>query len=248
MSAVAETGRPAAPYPSEAADPDVLDPGQEALLLQGAQWDRFAVIGDSVAEGVGEPQPGYANVPWADRVARALRERRPGLAYLNIGERGRTSFEVRDLQLGRALAFDPDLAAICCGGNDMFAKDFDAQRTGTEIDLMALQLAECGSQVLLCSLFDITQAIEMPGKLGERLRARQESLYAEIREVAERRGAIFTDLVAHPRSADPAIYASDMIHCSMSGHAIAASATIRSIGSRLWAGQIPGEADEAAAA
>lgn len=228
------------PYPNEVSDPDVLDPGQEAILLQGAPWQRFALLGDSIAAGVGEPQPGYANVPWGERLARALRERRPELAYLNTGERGKTSFEVRERQLGRTLEFEPDLAALVCGGNDMFAEEFDVARSAAEIDLMAMQLAEGGAQLLLFTLFDITRAIEMPGPFGERLTARCDSLYGEIRSVAERRGAILTDLYLHPRSADPAIYASDLIHCSMSGHAIAAAATMRSIGAHLWEEAKPG--------
>ena len=66
----------------EAADPYCLRPGEAATLLAGHPWRRFAVLGDSIAEGVGDPVPGYEHLGWADRVAAALRQHRPDLAVL----------------------------------------------------------------------------------------------------------------------------------------------------------------------
>src|SRR5215212_7529114 len=60
----------------ELADPDVLTTAEEDALLRGAPWRRFVVLGDSVAEGLGDEVEGYESFPWAARLARALRRHR----------------------------------------------------------------------------------------------------------------------------------------------------------------------------
>ena len=47
---------------AEAVDPYCLSGPDAARLLAGAQWRRFAVIGDSLSAGTGDPTPGYAPV------------------------------------------------------------------------------------------------------------------------------------------------------------------------------------------
>ncbi len=95
-------------------------------------WPRFAVPGDSVAEGLCEPVDGYPHVQWADRIAAELRAVRPELAYLILrlrGLRGLRAHEVRPNQLALALEFRPDLALVVRGGNDAFGPAYDAACT-----------------------------------------------------------------------------------------------------------------------
>ena len=40
--------------------------------LQGARWRRLAVLGDSIAEGVRDPHPGFSDLSWIDRIADQL--------------------------------------------------------------------------------------------------------------------------------------------------------------------------------
>ncbi|MFI0486090.1 hypothetical protein [Actinomadura sp. 9N215] len=47
---------------SEWTDPAVLPAADAAALLSGASWTRMVTIGDSVAEGVREPVPGYRDL------------------------------------------------------------------------------------------------------------------------------------------------------------------------------------------
>jgi hypothetical protein len=104
-------------WPDEAADPDVLGVHDEHALLRGTPWRRFAVLGDSIAEGVGDPVDGYLTLDWSRRVARGLRSHRPSLAYRNLGVRGLRAADVRERQLEEALRWAPDLAAVCAGGS-----------------------------------------------------------------------------------------------------------------------------------
>lgn len=214
-------------YANELADPDVLGGHEEHALLRGASWRRFAVIGDSVAAGVGDPVPGYLRLTWAERVARGLRTHHPELAYLNVGVQGLRAREVRETQLAAALAFAPDLACVTCGGNDAMARDFDPDAVEEELDAMVGALRASGADVFTFTYFDITQAVELPEPWGPRLRDRMGTLNAMAVAIADRHGAFVADCAAHPRSADRAIYSDDLLHLNLRGQAVAASEAIR---------------------
>ena len=60
----------------EAQDPYVLSPAEESELLADHPWPRFAVLGDSIARGMGDPTEGYLTAAWGGRVAAALARER----------------------------------------------------------------------------------------------------------------------------------------------------------------------------
>lgn len=209
-------------HPDELADPDVLGGHQEHALLRGMPWRRVVLVGDSLAAGIGDPVDGYAGLPWGDRVVRALRGHRPDLAYLNLGRRGLLAAEVREQQLAPALAFAPDLAAVCAGGNDLLRQEFEHEALERELDGIVAPLRAAGADVFLFTLLDITRAYELPEPWGSRLADRLAALSAITTSVARRNGALLADCASHPRGADPSIYSSDMLHLNLRGHAIAA--------------------------
>ncbi|MDO0929468.1 alpha/beta fold hydrolase [Streptomyces sp. TG1A-8] len=64
---------------AERVDPYCLEEGEADRLLAGHPWKRFALFEDSVAEGLGDPVPGYLDQSWADRLATALKRHAPGM-------------------------------------------------------------------------------------------------------------------------------------------------------------------------
>lgn len=220
-------------HPNETADPDVLSGAQEHVLLRGARWRRFAVLGDSVAAGVGDPVEGYAPLHWAARVARALRRRQPDLAYLNLGERDLRARAVRETQLAPALAFAPDLAGVIAGGNDAFARTWRPHVVEEELDAIVGALRDAGADVFLFGPFDATDALDLPEPWGPRWLERMTDLRTLTGEVAERHGALLVDCTPHPRGADRSIYSDDLMHLNMRGHAIAGSEAIRELARTL---------------
>src|SRR5262245_17184984 len=112
-----ESMSPAYAATPEAADPYCLRPGEAAALLAAHPWRRLVVVGDSTAEGIGDPVDGYCMLGWADRVAAELAGAAPGLVYRNLGCWDLRTAQVRAAQLDPALALSPDLAVVACGGN-----------------------------------------------------------------------------------------------------------------------------------
>src|SRR5215813_351446 len=172
-------------YPGEAADPYCLRPGEAEKLLAGHPWRRFAVLGDSVAEGAGEPAPGYADEPWCDRIAAALRAHQPDLAYLNLGVGNTSAAQVRATQLPTALVFAPDLALVACGGYDILQSAYDPAAVSAEIRAIVSALAGRGARVITMGLFDRSYSPAVPEQFRQPLQERIHSLSQSTREIAK---------------------------------------------------------------
>ena len=214
----------------EAGDPQCVSPDEADKLLAGAPWERFAVLGDSLAEGVLDPPvAGYATVSWPDRVAEALRRGRPALEYRNFGVRGLRAREVRDGQLAPALEFGPDLATLVCGGNDLLVPGMDRAAVEADIDAMVGALTGAGATVFVFGLMNITAATDKMDLLRPRLMG----LNASVKKVAARHGALFVDLWRHPAAGQRDLYSGDLMHMSARGHAHIATAAITALSTRL---------------
>lgn len=211
----------------EAADPYCITDDEADMLLAGAPWHRFAVMGDSLAAGVGDPSPGYRSASWSERLREALQRRQPVLAYLNTGAVGARAAQVRAGQLDRVLDFRPDLAAVVCGGNDLLTQVFDAESVAAEIDSIVGNLRRAGSDVITWTLQDITQA--WPALAEGPLRERLRSLNDVVRKVSARHGAILVEQRDLAVCAEQDIYSRDLLHSSMRGHAVIAAVTMRQL-------------------
>jgi lysophospholipase L1-like esterase len=220
-------------YASEAADPYCLADGEAARLLAGHPWRRFAVLGDSIAEGVGEPAAGYADEPWCDRIASALRASQPGLAYRNLGVSNTPAAQVARGQLPPALEFEPDLALVACGGYDILQFSYDAGAVTTEIAKIVTALAATGATVLTVGLFDGSYSPAVPEPYRKPLQERLQGLSVSTRQIAAQAGTLHIDLTWHPAARDPDLYAADGKHGTMRGHAISAAEVIKGLGAEL---------------
>jgi lysophospholipase L1-like esterase len=204
-----------------------------ASLLRGAPWRRLAVLGDSIAEGVREPHPGYLDQSWIDRIAEPLRSAAPGLTVMNLGVRDLLASEVRERQLGPALDFRPDLAIVAAGGNDALRRTFALADVARELDGIVGPLRATGADVLMIELMDIVASGLVPAEYAAPLDERMRSLAVLTRAVASRHGALLVEMRGHPASADPGMYASDGFHLNARGHAIVATEAVRVLGSAL---------------
>lgn len=219
----------------EADDPYCLGPGEADELLKGHPWQRFAVLGDSVAEGIGDKVPGYSELPWCDRIGAELARHQPWFEYLNLGKRELKAAEVREAQLETALTFHPDLALVVAGGNDALRSAYDPDAVDHELSLMIRALQEQGAQVITVGIFDISYAPSFPDKVRTVVGARMQVFSQHTAALAERLGTIHVNCTNHPAQTDPAMYSEDGIHGNMRSHAICAALTIRRLGAHLRA-------------
>lgn len=213
----------------EAADPYCLTPDACDELLSGAPWHRLVVIGDSLAEGLGDPTPGYRTLPWPDRVAEALRRQQADLQLTNLGLRGLRTAEIRAEQLPAALELGPDLAAVVCGGNDMLAPDFDPEAVERDLDAIVGTLRGRGTEVVIFALQNIARAFTELAAIEPHTA----SLNERVRAVSGRHGGLLIDMWEHPICSEKDVYSSDLMHSSMRGHAVLASEMIRRLGAHL---------------
>jgi lysophospholipase L1-like esterase len=220
-------------YPAEAADRYCLADGEAQRLVAGHPWRRFVVLGDSIAEGIGDPCPGYPDVPWCDRIAAELGRDVPDFAYLNLGVHETQSIDVVATQLPAALDFKPDLALVACGGYDILRVFYDTKAVRQALREIVSALRQAGADVLTVGLFDGSQAPAMPKEFKVVLRSRLHGLSAMTKAVADEFGALHVSMTAHPASADADVYSEDPRHGSMRGHAISAAEALRCLGSHL---------------
>jgi lysophospholipase L1-like esterase len=217
----------AAPTVTEADDPSVDEQAGQTVL----PYKRFVAVGDSMAEGVGDPTPGYRHLGWADRLAEHLDGE-----YLNLGKRNLLAAEVRATQLEQALAFVPDLAAVLCGGNDLMRNgDVDLEAVERDVDAIVAALRAAGSAVIMMAPFDMSQTELVPDEYKPTWRSLIERMGALAERVARRNGALLVDFRAHPAGADPSIYSTDRIHLNARGHAICAAQTLLTLQQRATA-------------
>jgi hypothetical protein len=220
-------------HADEQGDPYCIAPHIAEELLSQAPWQRLVVMGDAFAREAGEPRPGYADGPWADRVAAVLRSTHPDLAYLNLAKGQVSAAEIRSRQLGKALAFQPGLVVIAAGCGCTLRDSFDADVTEAELARIIVPLRDAGAEVLVVVPFGGVRAARVPGTHRDGPRRQLKLLAERVSSLALRSGAIHVDLSAHPADADPGIYGEDGRRINARGHAIVTAAAVRRLGVHL---------------
>ncbi|MFE3957231.1 SGNH/GDSL hydrolase family protein [Nocardia sp. NPDC059091] len=213
---------------TEATDPFCLDRADAVALLAGAPWGRYAVVGDSLSAGIGDPTPGYRDEGWPDRVAEILRTVRPDLDYLNVSEVGATTAQTLENQAARLLEFSPDLVHLPCGANDIARRtpDFD------EIERTLRQMYDLAKQTgALLTTFTLGRAYVVPvfPDWPERVAAVNEI----VRGLAAEYDALVVDMWDHPVNDRANLLSADRIHFSTSGQAVMAAELVKKLANSL---------------
>ena len=217
----------------EAADPYCLRVGEAAALLAGHPWRRFAVLGDSVAQGVGDLVDGYLELSWVDRIAAELRASRRDMAYLNLGRRDATAAQVAAEQLAEAVAFAADLAIVTCGGNDALRPGYRPAEVDRELTGIVRALQQRGTDVVTVSMLVLPHYPAVPVPLRPSVTRRLRTLAEHTAAVGAALDTLHVYLAEHPLCADLDIYSADGLHGNVRTHAVGAAETIRRLGAHL---------------
>ncbi|MEU0737893.1 SGNH/GDSL hydrolase family protein [Streptomyces sp. NPDC006134] len=209
---------------TEESDPFCLTPLDAAALLFDAPWSRYAVIGDSLSAGTGDPRPGYTGLGWSDRFARVLRRVRPDLEYLNLAEAGATTARTMEKQADGMLEFGPDLLHLPCGANDLVCRAPDFRAVEREMRRMYEVAAGTGARL---TTFTLGKAYVVPGfpDWSDRV-ARVNEI---TRSLAAEYAAVVVDMWDHPVNAREDLLSEDRIHFSASGQAVMAAEMVKAL-------------------
>jgi lysophospholipase L1-like esterase len=213
----------------EASDVLVLCDDDAAALLSGASWSRFAVIGDSLAEGLGDGLQGYRTRPWADRTADVLRIVNPTLEYLNIGRRELKVAEIIEQQLAAGLEFHPDLVAVVAGGNDLATADWNPDHFEARFDELVGAFRAAGAEVVTYALLNVAKTRPYMEPMTKLVHQYNSVVHA----VSHRHDAVLVDMWNHEISDQRDVISADMIHLKSRGHAIVGTETVHALARRL---------------
>jgi lysophospholipase L1-like esterase len=192
----------------------------------GQAFSRYVAIGDSTVEGLDDPDGHGGYRGWANRLAEKLAAIQGGVLYANLGIRGRTTRQIREEQLGPALAMKPDLAIVVSGTNDLLRPSFDATALREDMEAMQRAFVDIGATVLTFTLPDLTPV--MP--LARIFRGRLLKMNDAVREAALRSGALVCDFARYPVASDPRLWSDDRLHANSVGHARMAEALASTLG------------------
>ncbi|NGN62891.1 SGNH/GDSL hydrolase family protein [Streptomyces sp. A7024] len=201
---------------------------------------RFAVLGDSLSEGVGDPAPGGGWRGWCELLAGALAADRP-VRVIKVARSGALSTDVAYRQLPAALAERPQLASVMAGGNDTLRAGFDIHRTVAALDHTMGALTESGARLLTACLPDAGRALGLPWPLARPLARRMDAVNTAVHALSERYDALHLHLAVHPCTAERGARSVDRLHPSELGHRVLARAFhAELVGAGLAAGAPPG--------
>jgi lysophospholipase L1-like esterase len=174
---------------------------------------HYVALGDSFTAGApGSTEPGFA-----DRLAELLRERSPDLEYVNLAEAGARTAEVVAEQLPRALALEPDVVTLVCGGNDALLAvrpDVRAHAAVFEHGLEVLRARLPDAALATATTPDPSRFLMMRPRSARRVGRAIELINESTRAAAARLGVPCLDFARHPEALNERNYAGDGYHPS----------------------------------
>ncbi|MGW2818326.1 SGNH/GDSL hydrolase family protein [Streptomyces sp. NPDC001415] len=179
---------------------------------------RFAALGDSLTEGVGDPVSG-AWRGWATLLA----NHQPGWEFRNFATSGALTLDVLEQQAPMAREFAPHLASVVVGVNDTLRRSYDIHRVAVRLDAVYGGLAGAGAVLLTACLPDPGAMLGLPGPLARPLARRQRAVNAVVHALSARYGAVHLHLADPAWVEDRALWSADRLHPGERGHRLIAA-------------------------
>lgn len=198
-----------------------------SLRPQARDWSRYVAVGDSLTEGMSDPDTDVEDryVGWADRLAALLAPHSPGFSYANVAIRGRKIDDITGVQIDQSLALQPDLVSLIGGGNDILRPKADIEDLAGKLEAAVARVRASGADVLLATTTDPAGA-----PIIEKVRGRAATLTAHIWGIAGRHGCYVLNLWSLDVLKDWRMWAPDRIHLSTEGHRRVALAAYAALG------------------
>jgi len=193
-------------------------------------FTRFIALGDSMTEGMCDEIVDGQYRGWADRVADALSKENPNFTYLNLAIRGKLLHQVIDDQIPEAAKFvtGPEaLVSFHAGANDVLRPNYQAEDAFAKYEKGINDLTKTGATVIV---FTVIDRVEGNGKTAQLWHERFSAFNVNVRQVANKYGAIIIESDNAKWMADLRFLARDRLHLNSDGHWRLSQAVLENLG------------------
>lgn len=189
---------------------------------------RFAAIGDSFTEGVGDELPDGRVRGWADIAAQGWADAAGHpIQYANFAIRGKLAWPIVLEQLEPALALNPTHLSFNGGGNDMLRPRSDLEHIADTFSRVLRRCDEQGVTLILLSGANPTGQLPM----GSLVQRRGDELSAAVlRRVANRPDVVRALNWPDRELARSPYWSEDRLHMNTAGHHRVAARVLDALG------------------
>ncbi len=193
-------------------------------------FTRFIALGDSMTEGMCDEIVDGQYRGWADRVADTLAKESPNFTYVNLAIRGKLLHQVIDDQIPMAAKYvnGPEtLVSFHAGANDVLRPNYQAEVAFAKYEKGISDLTKTGATVIV---FTVIDRVEGNGKTAQLWHERFSSFNVNVRQVANKYGAIIIESDNAKWMADLRFLAKDRLHLNSDGHWRLSQAVLENLG------------------
>ena len=193
-------------------------------------FTRFIALGDSMTEGMCDEIVDGQYRGWADRVADTLAKENPNFTYVNLAIRGKLLHQVIDDQIPDAAKYviGPEtLVSFHAGANDVLRPNYQAEVAFAKYEKGISDLTKTGATVMV---FTVIDRVEGNGKTAQLWHERFSAFNVNVRQVANKYGAIIIESDNAKWMADLRFLARDRLHLNSDGHWRLSQAVLENLG------------------
>jgi lysophospholipase L1-like esterase len=193
-------------------------------------FTRFIALGDSMTEGMCDEIVDGQYRGWADRVADTLAKENPNFTYVNLAIRGKLLHQVIDDQIPDAAKYviGPEtLVSFHAGANDVLRPNYQAEVAFAKYEKGISDLTKTGATVIV---FTVIDRVEGNGKTAQLWHERFSAFNVNVRQVANKYGAIIIESDNAKWMADLRFLARDRLHLNSDGHWRLSQAVLENLG------------------
>jgi lysophospholipase L1-like esterase len=191
----------------------------------------YVALGDSFTAGAA----GIEERSFADCLATLLRRVNPSLEFHNLAEQGAFTEQIVSGQIQRAVALEPDIVTLICGGNDALLSvrpDVAAHVRALEAAVSTIRSSLPETAFAMATTPDPSRFLELRPRTARRISTAIEQINEATQAAAARHGVPCLDFATHPLTNARELYADDGYHPTTLAAQLAAEAFAGVLGVR----------------
>lgn len=186
---------------------------------------RYAAIGDSFTEGIGDELRDGTPRGWADQAVGQIARTTP-VEYVNLAIRGRLLERIATEQLNRVLQLKPDLVTFNGGGNDLLRPRVDLDRLAKLTEHVITRCQDAGVRIVVLSGANPSKHLPF----GSKIHTAGLRLNEIVVEQTQRHGVQFVDNFTDTELMRSPYWAPDRLHMNQHGHRRVAARLLEALG------------------